>query len=275
MNPNAYPQPLAASTAFASPIPSPSGATVSLGPDATQVPSPMPSSSSAASSLSPTGAAQGRPLSLSPSVTPTSNPSASDLSGTAESDFEAAPPSPVVTATPTPGSEKPLGHGGFVYEFSLANWNVFNGSPLAYTPLEIGWDFGNGWRVLTAYDIFYYIGEENDQGTVTQYNYQMYDWRTTGLYRFNNPYRLRPILGVTLDIVGGQKTLTPNIVDGVDLNAGSGGSPAWGYIGIGGLGGFEYLLSPDWTLQATERYDFAFGGVSSPYVTQLGVLVVF
>lgn len=230
-------------------------------------------------SLSPSVTSMPKGILL-PSATPSPrNPrgSSSDLSGSAESDFDTAPPPPSVTPTAPPAAEKPLGHGGFVYEFSLAQWEVFNAKPLAYTPLEIGWDFGNGWRVLTAYDLFYYVGSENDQGTITQYNYQMYDWRTTALYRFNNPYRLRPIVGMTLDIVGGQKTLTPDVVDGVDLNAAneSSASAAWGYVGVGALGGLEYLVSQDWTIQASERYDLAFGGPSSPYITQLGVLVVF
>jgi hypothetical protein len=177
--------------------------------------------------------------------------------------------------------EPAWGHSGVAYMFSFSQWIVFNAQPLAYTPVEIGWDFGNGARVMTAYDIFYYEGmdtDANNPGTgVQRYSYEMHDWRTSLIYRAPWHTRLRPIVGMSVDLVGGDKRLSPSIdpLTGIDANASANAIPAWGYVGLGGLAGIEYLLTQDWSLHLSEHYDFTLNATPPTTQTQLGLMVVF
>jgi hypothetical protein len=186
--------------------------------------------------------------------------------------------SPSGTSFPSVGSgvtkvAKTYGHSGVVYMFSLANWVLFNNTALAYTPVELGYDFGNGVRLVTGYDLFYYQG----LGTgLQQYSYVMSDWRTSVIYRYPMTQRLRPILGMSFDFVGGSQHLAPVIQNDVDINADTSSGPAWGFVGIGAIAGAEWLVNEDWSLQLSEHYIADFGNISySPTVTQLGVMIVF
>jgi hypothetical protein len=182
--------------------------------------------------------------------------------------------------TPAPAVDpSPLGHSGFLYVFSLSNWGVFNASPLGYTPFELGYDFGNGLRVQSGMDLFYYEGldseEKNPQFGTRRYTYEMSDWRTSLIYRVPMPIRLRPMLGISLNMVGGSRRLAADLQGGKDINANAPKFAAWSYVGLGMMMGLEYMLSRDWSLQLSERYDVTFGSFPSPYVTQLGVAVTF
>jgi hypothetical protein len=103
----------------------------------------------------------------------------------------------------------------------------------------------------------------------------MSNWRSSLLYRAALPMRLRPVLGASLNMVGGSRKLAPVIQAGKDISADKPKIAAWGYTGLGALFGLEYLLSPDWALHSSLRYDFTFSSVSSPLVIQLGTLVTF
>jgi hypothetical protein len=186
--------------------------------------------------------------------------------------------SPSVDAEPLAVSKpaKAFGHSGVTYAVAFSNWIVFNGSPLAYTPFEMGYDFGNGFRAQTGIDIFDYEGDDHDpSGVPGRYSYEMTDWRTSVLYRFPMSIRLRPLVGMTVDAVGGGRTLTPDYEGGIDVNANSPKISAWGYFGCGVQAGLEYLITPDWSVQLSERYDFTFTTVASPIVTELGAMVTF
>jgi hypothetical protein len=176
--------------------------------------------------------------------------------------------------------EPAIGHSGFLYAFSVSKWNVFNAGPLAYTPFEIGYDFGNGLRLQTAMDLFYYEGSDIDEKEpaqgVAKYTYEMSNWRSSVIYQVPLPIRLRPAIGISANIVGGSRKLA-RLQDssGKDIYADKPKIPAWGYSGMGLQMGLEYLLGRDWTLSASLRYDLTFGVVPSPLVKQLGVAVTF
>jgi hypothetical protein len=87
--------------------------------------------------------------------------------------------------------------------------------------------------------------------------------------------RLRPVLGLSLNMVGGSRKLAPVFQGGKDIYADKPKIPAWGYTGLGALFGLEFLLTRDWALHASLRYDFTFSSVASPLVTQLGTMVTF
>lgn len=178
--------------------------------------------------------------------------------------------------------EAALGHSGFLYAFSFSRWSLFNSAPLAYTPFEIGYDFGNGVRLQTGMDLFYYEGTDNvvsDKGDpigLAQFTYEMTNWRSSILYQAPLPIPLRPVLGISANIVGGSKKLA-RVQDssGKDINADKPKIPAWGYTGMGVLVGLEYLINADWTASLSLRYDTTFSAVPSPLVQQLGVAVTF
>ena len=187
------------------------------------------------------------------------------------------------TAKPAPESVTAIaqawGHSGFLYSFSVSTWSVFNGNPLAYTPVEFGYDFGSGLRVQSGMDLLYYEGNDTDEkhpeaGT-RRYSYEMSNWRTSLLYRMPVDTRVRPLLGVSLNAFGGSRRLTPDFQGGKDINADASKFAAWSYIGIGAQLGLEYLLTYDWSLLLSGRYDFTFTAVPSPVVTQLGLAVTF
>jgi hypothetical protein len=170
---------------------------------------------------------------------------------------------------------KAWGHAGVTYALSLSNWALNNASPLAYTPFEMGYDLGNGARLQTGIDLFDYEAVDIDGN---RYSYAMTDWRTSLLYRLPWQYRqfrLRPLVGISVDVVNGSKSLTPYWVLGVDQNANAPKLSAWSYIGLGVQAGLEYLLSADWSLQLSERYESTFNTVASPMVTQLGATITF
>jgi hypothetical protein len=172
-----------------------------------------------------------------------------------------------------------FGHSGILYQFSFSQWNVFNGSPLAYTPFEVGYDFGNGLRLQTGYDIFYYTGMDQDPKNqaagLQEYSYQMSDWRSSAIYRVPLPLRVRPLTGISLDVVGGSRRLSPDFEGGKDINATAPSISAWGFFGTSVLAGLELLLNPDWNINVTGRYTFTFNEQPSPTSLQMGLMVVF
>lgn len=181
-----------------------------------------------------------------------------------------------IAAVMSPGVDAGEAHG-FLYAFSFAQWNVFNGAPLSYTPLEVGWAFENGLRVQTGIDLFYYEGMQDSLDTPpveTKYTYDMMNWRTTLLYRMPLKFRLRPLVGITLEAVRGTRKLLPNFVGSVDTNATVHPIEAWGFFGMGGLLGMEWLFNRDWSWQLSARTLFTFDSAPAPWVIQTGFNVV-
>ena len=224
--------------------------------------------------VTPTAAAQPSPLSPAAAVLPAQ---AQALTPVAE--VQAVGTSGKASAVSVSSLAKAYGHSGFLYTLSFSNWVVFNASPLAYTPFEIGYAFSNGLRLQSGLDLFYYEGMDTDEkqplkGT-QKYSYEMEDWRTSLLFSMPVSDQFRPLLGLSLNVVSGSRRLSPDVEGGLDINKDASKISAWGYFGAGALVGAEYLLNPDWSVQLTERYDFTFSATASPSVTQLGLTVLF
>jgi hypothetical protein len=187
----------------------------------------------------------------------------------------AAPDSISPTAA-TPSAAPGEAHG-FLYAFSFAQWNVFNGAPLSYTPLEVGWAFENGFRLQSGIDLFYYEGVQDnlDAPPVPErYTFEMMDWRSTLLYRMPLKFRLRPLAGITLEAVRGTRKPLPYFVGSIDINANAHPIEAWGFLGMGGLLGMEWLFNRDWSWCLSARTLFPFGSAPGPLVIQTGFNVV-
>ena len=169
--------------------------------------------------------------------------------------------SPTASATPV------WKDSGVEYCLGAAALSVFNGGPLSYTPFELGWRFSNGAHIRSGIDIFYYEGldtnaKEEAQG-VRNYSYDMLDWRTSLLYTIPVPGHLRPLTGLTFDVLSGTRKLAgPGVLNPPVLTA-------WGFLGAGAVLGGEWRANENWALEAQARYTLSFGAAGS--VTALGL----
>lgn len=172
----------------------------------------------------------------------------------------------------TPSAEVvavPWQESGFEYCFGLTSLSVFNGSPLSFTPFELGWRFNNGLHVRTGVDVFYYEGLDTDVKSpllgVRNYSYEMRNIRASLLYSVPLPGRLRPQAGLTVEMLGGTRKVSGlGILNSPTLDA-------WGFIGTGAVLGAEYRLSEHWALEAQGRYTFSFGAAGSVAALGLGL----
>jgi hypothetical protein len=177
---------------------------------------------------------------------------------------ETASAAVAVPAAPWPES-------GFEYGFGATALTVFNASPLALTPFELGWRFASGLHVREAVDVFYYDGldsnaKDPDSGILT-YSYEMRDLRTSLLYTVPLPGHLRPNAGLTFEMISGTRKLAGTGL----LNPPT--MDAWGTLGMGAVLGGEYRYAEHWSLEVQGRYTFSFG--SSGPVTALGLGLVY
>jgi hypothetical protein len=174
-----------------------------------------------------------------------------------------AAPTTVPMLAPTAVAETPAGSPlslspaawsdhGFEYGFSLSALSLSNASPLAYSPIQVGWRFANGVRARTGLDLFYYEATESDpaQGNAPSlFSYSMQDWRSTLAYEVALPFAIRPVVGLCFDFIWGGKQLADPLPNTVN-NAGG----AWGGLGAGGLLGLEWRTSEHWSLAVAARY---------------------
>jgi hypothetical protein len=158
---------------------------------------------------------------------------------------------------------------GFEYCFGATALSVFNASPLALTPFELGWRFANGLHVRTGVDVFYYEGLDDAKppdGSLHHYSYEMRDIRTSLLYSVPLPFRLRPMAGLTMELLGGTRKLSGlGVVNPSTMDA-------WGYLGTGAILGAECRLSEHWYVDLLARYTFSFATVGP--MTGLGLNMV-
>lgn len=201
-------------------------------------------------SVAPLGAAEATLLS----------PAAAALSPTAQ---------PVATLSATPEGPK---ENGFTYGVGATALSVFNGSPLSYTPFEIGWRFENGLRIRTAADIFYYEGVDKDAKQPLLgnqlYSYDMMDLRTSLLYAVPLPSPVRPVAGLTLEAVRGTRKLAGGV-----LNAAA--QDAWGFLGTGAVLGAEWRVTGSLAIELLARYTFTFADVGAMTGAGLGTAFLF
>ena len=184
------------------------------------------------------------------------------ISAAAHAEGQLAEPAPVSPPAQA-WSEK-----GLEYSFRLSALSLFNGSPLSYTPFEIGWRFGNGLQVRSGIEIFYYEGVDRDAkqpalGDET-YSYSMLNWRSSLLYVVPLPSRLRPVAGVSLEFVRGDRQRSVRgLVNPPKIEA-------WGYVGPGGVLGVDFRGGPSWSVSLDGRYTFSFNEVGQVAAADLG-----
>ena len=149
---------------------------------------------------------------------------------------------------------------GFTYVIGATALSVFNGSPLSYTPFEVGWRFENGLRIRTAADIFYYEGMDIDakQPELGQqlYSYDMMDLRTSVLYAVPLPSRVRPVAGMTVEAMGGSRKLAGGV-----LNPPT--QAAWGFLGTGAVLGAEWRAGDALAVELLARYTYTYANVGA------------
>jgi len=148
---------------------------------------------------------------------------------------------------------------GLEYRVSFSGLSLFNASPLAYSPIEVGWRFANGVRVRSGLDLFFYEGQEpdpNNPGSNAQFSYGMQDWRTTLAYEVPLPSPVRPVVGVCLEFLWGtRQELTNPATPTVPYPSQS----SWSGMGPGGVMGLEWRISSHCALSTLARYTLPFG----------------
>ncbi len=186
--------------------------------------------------------------------------------GRADTGFGPVSGSPTAEASAAP---TPLAWSESGIEFCLGATalSVFNGSPLSYTPFELGWRFANGLHLRSGLDIFYYEGADTDaslaQQGVRNYSYDMQDWRSTVLYVVPLPGHWRPMAGLSVEAVRGDRKLSdPGLLNSPKL-------AAWAFLGTGAVLGAQWRFSPDWALETQARYTFTFNSLGA--LTALGL----
>jgi hypothetical protein len=155
---------------------------------------------------------------------------------------------------------------GFEYCFGASALTVFNASPLAFSPFELGWRFASGLHLREAVDVFYYEGLDSNAkdpaSGIQSYSYEMRDLRTSLLYSVPLPGHWKPIAGLTFEMISGTRKLAGAILNPPSMDA-------WSALGTGAVLGGEYRFAEHWSLEAQGRYTFSFG--SSGPVTALGL----
>jgi hypothetical protein len=161
----------------------------------------------------------------------------------------------------------PWNQSGVEFCFGATAMSLFNGAPLGYTPFEIGWRFNNGFHIRSGIDLFYYDGPDTDSSQpglgVQDYSYEMMDWRTSLLYTVHVPGHLRPVVGVTLDFLRGDRKLgDPSLGDTPQL-------AAWGFLGTGGVVGGEWRIDQNWGIELLARSTLSYQSLGA--VSGLGL----
>jgi hypothetical protein len=160
---------------------------------------------------------------------------------------------------------------GFITAFSLSNlWLPHQKTPLAYTPLEMGYAFKNGWQLRAALDLFFYQGpdprlKEPLPDSVVIYSYEMTSWRLMGLYQVPFDFWIRPLLGLGIEQSGGNAYIK-NEIEGK-------AQAAYGYQGLTTQAGFDVLISSRSNLAFWGRWLIPFGDFVS--VPQAGISFVY
>lgn len=172
-----------------------------------------------------------------------------------------AEPTLAPTPEPTPVQVAVWERNTMFYAASISSLSLSNGDPLAYSPIELGYQFANGLRVSTGLELFYYEGLDTDaknaSAGIQRYTYQMNDWRLSVAYLAPITKTLRPLVGLSADFVGGDRALAR-------VPAASKQS-AYSYIGLGATLGGEWMYSDGFSLSLLTRGIFSLGerGVST------------
>lgn len=167
----------------------------------------------------------------------------------------------------TPAAQGPLAdEEGMLYAFTLSLLSVRDSGPLSYTPFELGYRFSSGLQVRSGLDLFYYEADALPKQepakpdlTLRSYRFEMMNWRSTLLYQVPLPISLRPLAGICVEAVRGER------IERFKVNQPK--EEAWGYLGAGLVLGVEWRFSESAALGAygrgTQSFDEKTGMVSS------------
>lgn len=148
---------------------------------------------------------------------------------------------------------------GFEVGVRLSALGVYNGSPLAYRPFELGWRFSNGLRIRTGIELFYYEDKvPTDPAELAAdaadgkhyYSYEMQNIRSSIDYVVPMPYRIRPVVGLSFDALNGSRSEK-------DV-ANSPKSDAWSVLAAGVLLGMDARVSEHATVDLQGRFSHGF-----------------
>lgn len=242
----ATPLPSPAATAIATPLPSPAATAVVSSPETGTAAVTAPATAPATPSANERAPAEAAPAALSPSA------------------GDAAKPPKVL-------SRAEWSQHGVVYRFNLGQVSLYNGNPLSYSPLELGWRFDNGVWALTGIELFYYDGYDNDP-TIgrTLFTYSMQDWHSTLAYKVPLPLLIQPIVGVSVDMVWGSRQWSV-VQPGQTNNS----SSAPGGIGPGAMLGLQYRGGPNYAVGLEGRYSLLLGAPAAMTALELNWAYLF
>lgn len=157
---------------------------------------------------------------------------------------------------------------GLELGFRFSGLSVFNAGPLAYSPFELGWRFANGLRVRSGVLVFYYEGLDSDPKQpelgVERYSYEMIDWRSSLEYVVPLPFRLRPCVGLGLDLIGGNRKRAVR-----DSPVEQPKTAAWGMAAPGALLGLDWRGGERWALGLQSRFSHGFTQQGPVVATEL------
>lgn len=153
----------------------------------------------------------------------------------------------------------PAKASGFELGLRLSALGVYHGAPLAYRPFELGWRFANGLRLRTGIELFYY--EDHTPGDPAElaaqvaagkryYSYEMQNIRSSIDYVLPNAYRLRPVVGLSFDVINGLRSEKD-----VDKSP---KSSAWSVLAPGLLLGLDFRGGDHWSLDLQGRFSHGF-----------------
>jgi hypothetical protein len=173
-----------------------------------------------------------------------------------------------VTGTAQDATDAPVwSDHGFEYGLRLSALSVFNGSPLAYGPIDLGWRFGNGVRIRTGLSLFYYTGLDSDSkqpdlGSESYY-YEMVDWRLSTDYVVALPFKVKPVVGISVDLISGTRSRSvPQLRNTPKL-------AAWSMVAPGALLGLDWRGGEHWSTDLQVRFSHGFTEIGPVISTDL------
>jgi hypothetical protein len=197
--------------------------------------------------------------------TPTPTPRPAYIFPTAGPTSQAAPVQALVPLTASAASQAALAQAtvedkktnGFYGDFGLSQYLFFNGQPLSYN-LGVGYEFESGLRLRTALENFYYEGREKG----VEYSYTYNNWSSTADFCLPALPWLRPLAGISLDmIVNAQRSLR-GVTDAKQQAAPS-------FIGAGLYAGLLYRATRNWELQPAARFISTFSAIPNVIVVSV------
>lgn len=162
--------------------------------------------------------------------------------------------------------------------------NYAAASPLAYTPIEIGYRWSGGFMLLTGVQLFFYSEETPDVkegaagaplvelNSLTTHEYEVTNFFIAGTYDVQLPLPIKPYVGGSVEVLSStrkpvlQRLWDPNTSQWEPATRvlGKKAAQAWGMAGSSAILGLRWILNDQWSLHAEGRYLFPYGGEIPP-----------